>query len=533
MSEQIITSINKNCGSIPKSMNSKNTPFVSMDLDGQATRQYCREIAGLSFPNARNSPSVIFMVANQMSLIHSKYHFDMEGKYNYLGHLRKIAILQASMEVMISKGKYDGFGVYSHWKNGTQIKMHYTSHETHISLHTDPLINPFKLSAPLWWAIMMTMLGLFNEQLSYYESALKGLSIDLTETALLNWFHNQYGKFVEGELVFLEVNPEKNSFITCEPFEKDEEVYQLEDHGNCTTKCWMSSSEMDLFFTSFTRCPICRMSITRQQFILVNRIEYVTQLDDAYRRAKPLTVNSQCPSMIEDISLKRSETNFTPAINSRSNILRGKRFRQIVIDIFGTVGCGKSKSVQILEEELKKLGFLVLIVSADKWSKKGLHVQSNIKRELFEFQNIRSPLKAVIIDICHENGTSNFQFGYEFRPQFWENFEFYPNLDKTQSYDYDCWSLKNVLERPLHTESSDFWLNMHSAGLKTVISVHNKKSEGLHKLLQIPELFQKFDETASLEKITSVIAPGAFRYATYLATRSLENDISDFIKSFC
>jgi hypothetical protein len=155
-------------------------------------------------------------------------------------------------------------------------------------------------------------------------------------------------------------------------------------------------------------------------------------------------------------------------------------------------------------------------------------MQQAISREIKDLENKNTEYKVLIVDICNENGPSSNCFGFDTSE--YATFNFYPNLDKTKFNEYQCWCLRNVLSRPMHTENSLFWLNPESAGVSTCIKVHNMKTNGLKKLLGIVSHLT-FSEAMTMEQVMNSLNAKALAYEAYLATKNLDDEIVELIKS--
>lgn len=145
----------------------------------------------------------------------------------------------------------------------------------------------------------------------------------------------------------------------------------------------------------------------------------------------------------------------------------------------GTVGSGKSTVSQMMKDKLETLGFKVIIEGMDKYSKQNIKykqaentIKSNITNALKTQKNT-----VVIIDTCGENNNGNIIFGYDFSG--WKQVEVMPNFNKENTSGYLSWSLRNVLNRSISTNETNYWLNPISAGKDVCISVHSKKAQAL------------------------------------------------------
>lgn len=502
--------LTKPLGEFPNSCDKFSNVYFGVDSSEQAIRIGMRklcEIAG--FPNARNSPSVIFYVLNQMSLMYL-LGIDLECEHMLL--LRKIAKAQVSMEVMVSQGKYDGRGCYTYWKEGKLIPMHFSKTTTHTSLYSDKMINPLELSEPIWWAVQMSMLGLFEEQKSYYSKALEQSGINVSMGGFLEWFKKNYSGQVDGNVILEKTIPVQKSIYTLDYFEPDEEVFELREHDGCKTCTWYSKTEIE---------------------------EYVMDSGCVWCKYKPLSIDL-CPVKIENwtikigSSLKKSrqiEVKNQTVFNTFGNLNLNNQINKYRINLIGITGSGKSTCAEKIKNSIIAKGGIALIVSADKWSKqnfKGKDLQNKILNELRQFETFKSNLKVVIVDLCNENGIVKESFGFNFSN--YTDINFYPNFDKNKFDEYESWCLSNILSRLIHTSQCNYWLNPVSAGLETCIKVHNLKAKGIAKLLRINKT-ENFNEKLSMEEIKNLIKTKSDSYSEYLKTRNLDNEIEKLIST--
>lgn len=220
--------------------------YFGIDGNEQAIRIGMRKFCEMiGFPNARTSSSVVFYVLNQMCLM---YLSGIELNDNeHMIELRKIAKIQTSMEVMVQQGKYDGKGCWTHWKSGKLIPMHFSNTDTHTSLYSDKLINPLGLTEPVWWALMMSMLGLFEEQKQYYSKTLEQMGIEVKEQKFLNWLRITYSELLKGNVVLEKTLPDQKSIYTLDYFDETDEIYELDTHNNCKVKSWYSKEEIETY----------------------------------------------------------------------------------------------------------------------------------------------------------------------------------------------------------------------------------------------------------------------------------------------
>ena len=131
----------------------------------------------------------MFYIANLLSICMITYGVDVNDIV--VKNLRYLALCQASESTLIAKDKYDKQSCFDHWKRGRLIPMSYDNDKTHTSLFSDDSVNHFKLPESLWWALMMNMLGIFDEQLVNYSTALEAYGIEPNEQALITYVRNK------------------------------------------------------------------------------------------------------------------------------------------------------------------------------------------------------------------------------------------------------------------------------------------------------------------------------------------------------
>lgn len=493
----------------PNSIDKFGNVYIGIDGNEQAIRIGMRKFCELiGFPNARMSPSVIFYVLNLMSMM---YLSGVELNDNeHMKELRKIAKIQTSMEVMVQKNKYDGKGCWAHWKEGKLIPIHYSNTNTHTTLYTDKLINPLDLTEQIWWCLMMTMLGLFEEQKLYYLKTLEKMGIGSTEQDFLNWFKNSYSHILKGNVVLDKVSEEHKSIYTLDYFEDTDEIFELGQHGSCKVKTWYSKEEIETYVMK-QGCVWCKYIPLSTDLIKVEKTKWDLQIKKSLSKGIPFT-----------FSIDTIFNSFT----SMSLIDEKLKYR---INLIGITGSGKSTTANKMIKLIEEKGGSVLVISADKWSKqgyKGKDIQNKIYDEIMKFESIVNKLKVIIMDLCNENGVINYSFGFNFHKYI--DLTFYPNLDKNNFDEYEYWCLNNVLSRPLHNKNTNYWLNPISAGVETCIKVHNTKAKGVAKLLKIYKT-NNFNEKLNMQQILNLIKPKANNYKSYLATCDLDKEIKNFI----
>jgi hypothetical protein len=507
-------------GEFPNSLDQFGNAYFGIDSSEQAIRIGIRKLCELNgFPNARNSPSVIFYVLNQMILM---YLTGIDLECEHMQILRKLAKAQVSMEVMVSKGKYDGRGCLAYWKEGKQIPMHFSNTSTHTSLYSDPMINPLELSEPVWWALQMSMLGLFEEQKKYYDKTLEKMGIESNVGAFLTWFSKTYSEYVDGCVQLTKTSPNEKSIYTLDDFEPDEEVFELKDHvynqNTCKIRTWYSKTEIETYVMT-DGCVWCKYKPLSTDLCVVVRENWLDKISSCIKESKPVGPKTNTVfTSFSNLSVNTNNVTNSPV----------QKFR---INLIGITGSGKSTCSEKIKNLIIQKGGEVLVVSADKWSKqnyKGKDLQNKILNEIRQFDGFNSgtKLKVVVMDLCNENGIVKQSFGFNFNS--YTDINFYPNLDKNKFEEYESWCLSNVLSRPLHDSKSNYWLNPVSAGVNTCIKVHNLKAKSISKLLGI-NFTCNFDENLSLSQIKNIIKTKSDQYTEYLKTRNLDEEIENLL----
>ena len=500
------------------------------NVDGQATRIALRELCAMLGFRDSKGPAPVFYVLSEMMLMHIK---GVQLDSDHMKELRKLAIIQTSMESMIARDKYDGVGLYRQWNEGRTFAINYAAPTVfHSSLYMESKINQLQLDEPLWWATMMCMLGLFEEQKHNYLSALtaKGIS---TQEEFLVWLRTTYADTVKGNINLHTAHSLPISVFTLDHFVATDEVFELVRHGPCNTHTLYSRSEIESYVMP-TGCVWCRHRPSWAEFVRVHidTTNHIEQIDTLIRTSERLYVpfegassglvgGAGAGSSVSSSVSSRVSSRTSPFVNAKN----------ILINMIGITGAGKSTSSKKIYDLITGNHGACLIVSADKWSKRGKRgkqLQRVINAEITAFDRTPAEYKVIIIDICNENGPSSNCFG--FNTSGYTTFNFYPNLDKTQFSLYEYWCLRNVLMRPNCTEADNYWLNPESAGVGTCIKVHTIKSTALKRLFGISNDLL-FSESMSMDAVMTRLATSATAYETYLATQNLDDIIVRFIKS--
>ena len=294
------------------------------------------------------------------------------------------------------------------------------------------------------------------------------------ENEFHEYIRQTYKDKIVGNIKLHTINEQPTSVFTLENFNNEEDIFMLKKHNDCNTQTYYSRDEITTYVNN-AGCVWCRYKPTWDDFEIstLNKVNEIETIDK---------LMSECSKL----SVPLDTINFNNFENTLNNITNKK----ILINMIGITGSGKSTVSQKLYNFITSKGASCVIVSADKWSKQGItgkRMQSNIQREIMELERENSEYKFLIVDICNENGPSSNCFG--FNTSEYTTYNFYPNFNKNNFDDYQCWCLNNVLSRPLHNETTLYWLNPVSAGLATCIKVHNMKTNGLKKLLRVKNNF--------------------------------------------
>lgn len=218
----------KSLGRYPNSMDEYGIVYFSLD-NHQALRLAIYEYSKIKLNNLEPfGPSVLFIILSHMSLI----YISGSWKSEYIIELRKIAIIQMSI-------------YYEQLKNGFIPIINYSKLLTFKNLYVNKMINPLQLSESLWWGLMMSMLGLYDEQ----EHSILFFNTKNNiyyENQFLNFIVSKYQKNLKQQFILLNLESQISVF-TLEHFKFNQTIYVLMDHkkGNykCTCKTWYTLEE--------------------------------------------------------------------------------------------------------------------------------------------------------------------------------------------------------------------------------------------------------------------------------------------------
>jgi hypothetical protein len=519
-------------GEFPSSVDAYDNYFVAIDSDEQAVRQAMRAIFHkMGYPDAQRGPSAIFLLAKIMACMYIK---GIPLDCNHMIELRKIAIIQASMGVMVSQGKYDTLGCFSQWKLGRLIPMHYSKSNTHLELYTDKSINPLNLPQLIWWALMMSMFGIFTEQLNTYQPAVTALcnehGKEMNENNFLMIIRKMYENSIVGKFSLITLGECPQSFFTYDSFSPNSQVRRLKNHtnpgenrGECRVNAlYAVPNEVD--YVNQNGCLFChykpRLSDWEEGTISDTKAELV----DAMRQAVPLSIRTDTPVPVSVVGGLEQLTITSPSTGCE----------RVVFKLMGPTGCGKTTTRQELERQLVAKGYQVFVVSPDDINKVGGNVNQQITAQLGNFiDTTRGKKRAIILDMCNETQINQTNvFGKDLSD--FKVVTIMPNFDRAQDDfgDFSKWGLENLLRRSMHGPNTMFWLNPQSVGVDKCIKVHNAKVSGIMRILNIPNKGYAIKVTTNMDEVMTIIKDGAARHALKLAARpSIQDQMKTLLAS--
>ena len=521
-------------GELPSSADAYDNCFVAIDGDEQAVRQAMRAIFHkMGYPDAQRGPSAIFILAKIMACMYIK---GIPLDCNHMIELRKIAIIQASMGVMVSQGKYDTLGCFSHWKLGHQIPMHFSNKmKYHLELYTDKSINPLNLPQLIWWALMMCMFGIFTEQLNTYQPAVTALcnehGKEMNENNFLMIIRKMYENSIVGKFSLITLLGEcPQSFFTYEPFPTGSQVRRLKNHtnhgenrGECRVNAlYAVPTEVD--YVNQNGCLFCHYKPHLSDWEEGTISDTKAELVDAMRQAVPLSIRIDTPVLVSVVGGLEQITITSPSTGCE----------RYVFKLMGPTGCGKTTTRQELERQLVAKEYQVYVVSPDDINKVGGNANQQITAQLEDFIHAtRGKKRAIILDMCNETQFNQKSvFGNDISD--FKIVTIMPNFDRAQDNfgDFTHWCLSNVLGRPTHGPDTMFWLNPQSAGVDTCIKVHNAKVSGIMRILNIPNKGYAIKVTPNMDEVMTIIRDGAAQYALTLAARpSIQDQMKTLLSS--
>jgi hypothetical protein len=174
-------------------------------------------------------------------------------------------------------------------------------------------------------------------------------------------------------------------------------------------------------------------------------------------------------------------------------------------------------------------GFYTLVITTDIWKNKGLSsAQINIEFgkavKRFVSQNMAEK-KLIIID-------SDLEIQYDFSD--FDELYYYPNLIMKYFDDYQCWCLRNLLNRTSRTATSTYHLNPVDDPLLKCIKIHLYKKKKCENYIGNKFTGKKtfIDTKDKKDVILQKIKYNADKYEKYLEKYKLEEECRDFINDF-
>jgi hypothetical protein len=259
--------------------------------------------------------------------------------------------------------------------------------------------------------------------------------------------------------------------------------YRFSPHGNSTPQCHpifvlSKAGHKSLLEQPVIMCPVCYTNLTYDDFDAIEPL--VEPTDDMFgddfvnpfkevpviQAAKPF--NHSNASAFNRSSLSAQPE---PANASTGTLILMK----------GAVGAGKTTFSNKLQKLVEEKGMTCINEGVDKYCRTGMPMPSalyEIKQKFKSLDYADCATTVVIVDTCGD-ASPNYKnmFGYDFSK--WTKITVTPNLEhhcaKELIPQYMAWSLRNVLNRELHTSTSDYWLNPESATTKICVNVHSKK----------------------------------------------------------
>ena len=525
----------------------------------QAIRQAIRSyLEILGFPNAKKSANVIFYISNQMFLM---FLAGIDMNSEHMQKLRILARIQASYLTMIGSGKYDLKGCFERWNDGEIPKLHYSEPKTHVDLYTDQNINPCKLPQPIWWALQMSMFGIFNEQLSRYEVAIRAICdenhMEFSEDNFLAILKAKYKCCVDhrGESMLIKLAEQPKSIFTYDEFPPGSTLMRLKNHMSvsghiCSVNQIYSISRSNPRSNLVSDSETNPETISEIEWVRSNGCVYckyhpnesdwepITELSrsstasklESIKNAKPFTFDSSVLGSIANISSGSSIIQAPVAVFERPKIIPTD---QVVCVLQGLIGSGKTTFRKNLEQYLLKQGYKVLVISPDDMQKSKRDPR-DINPMITKFlQDFNKQKHALIFDMCNDQGYRlQSMFGRDFST--YTHFEITPNFypDSSNFVDYLYWSLNNLMKRPAFTPDTDFYLNTIDTNPRICLEVFNKKANGIQKIFKISNTRVAFDTNMTTEEVIIKVINGAERYAQILATKpSIPDQIDALLKT--
>ncbi len=244
-------------------------------------------------------------------------------------------------------------------------------------------------------------------------------------------------------------------------------------------------------------CPICYQSLNVNDFKAVGPKVGQDDIIFADSVRSPFSQGEkkpQIPSQKHNLTMSNSSS------------------KKILVLMKGTVGAGKSTFSRELQNAVEKIGGYCFNEGTDKYCCQGYTTPEACKMvtaELKKLETIENPLVVVIIDTCGDRNNSDVIFDIDFRG--WKKIAVLANYNKDRQKQYLSWSLRNVLNRSLHSGTSNYYLNPVSAGVNVCVDVHHKKAIAI-----FGKKTQKVSYGNTRESVLKDITTAADEYAQFL-----------------
>lgn len=258
--------------------------------------------------------------------------------------------------------------------------------------------------------------------------------------------------------------------------------WRIKPHGDSTPQCHPIFVLSNIGYNTLLEqphilCPVCYTELKDDFEPVGPRITSSEKIfPDGFKN--PFDAGYKSTINLNASSSSSSSTSFSGNVNTSAtkNASTG-----VLISMKGAVGAGKTTFSEKLKAQVEAKGWTYVIEGVDKYCRTGMQMQdaiSQIKSNLQSLDYTDCSKTVVVIDTCGDV-TPNYKniFGYDFSK--WTRITAIPNLPPNYGNDlvpqYMAWSLRNVLNRPLHDADSSFWLNPESATVATCVMVHLRK----------------------------------------------------------
>lgn len=451
----------------PKSADSAGNVYIGYEGDDQCSRIAIRTyFESIGFARAQTDPNVIFAIANVLlDMYVGGYNFDNK----HVKVLRGLAITQMSLNLKKDSSSYYEVSCYDMWKAGNSTSIDVAIHTPHSSLYVDKRINMFDMEENMWWASMMFVVGLFENQMAKYQQLVEILNITDAQS-----FGDYLRKHYKSKNVYSLHDSTIKSCITLDSFDETDVLFTLAPHGTGNMRCSSNQVYTETELYEITNCVFCR-----QPLDIVTRVPYIV----APMPAKSDTAVFDVTQKMASMAVVGAST--TAVVEASTTATAPVTKRLIRISLQGCVGSGKTTSSKILIKLFEDDGWDVYYISSDMWSIKKLSNPS-INPMHMNMETLKKALSSVkskvviIADLCHEKGVEDKLFSVDVRA--FVSYKFIPNYykDETDMNAYADWCYANLTKRTVPSE--DYYLNMCESD-EICIKVWNMKMKGIAKMV--------------------------------------------------